>query len=261
MRILLTNDDGIYSPGLWSVAQALKELGEVFIVAPDRDQSGIGTAMTLLSVVRVHEFPSHLDGVDAVAVEGTPTDCIILATESLFDKPFDLVVSGINQGANLGLDVVSSGTVAAAINGYLRGINSIAISVAALIDVRFEPASSVASLLASFVLKKRLGATTLLNVNVPNLMSHKIEGVEIASLGPRAYLANVDRVDVGRTAYYWIKHNGPSHDRVPEGTDVWAIQNNRVAVTVLEPKCKSRSSCEERLRLVLEEIDKTLGSR
>lgn len=261
MRILLTNDDGIYSPGLWSVAQALKRLGEVFIVAPDRDQSGIGTAMSLKSVVRVHEFPSHLEGVDALAVEGTPTDCVILATETLFDEPFDLVVSGINRGANLGLDVISSGTVGAAINGYLRGINSIAVSVTSLIDVRFETASHVASLFASFVLNERFGAKILLNVNVPNLMSHKIEGIEFVSLGPRAYLANVERTGVGRRAHYWITHSGPSRDTVSEGTDVWAIENNRVAVTALEPEYKSKSLRGKHLRPVLEEIDKMFSSR
>lgn len=254
MRILLTNDDGIHSPGLWSAAQALKDVGEVCVVAPDRDQSGIGTAMTLLSVVRVHEFPSAVDGVDALSVQGTPADCVILATDSLFDQPFDLVVSGINQGANLGLDVVSSGTVAAAVHGYLRGISSIAVSVASLTDVRFEAASHTATVLAEAVSNGPLQTPVLLNVNVPNLPSHEIEGVEIAPLGPRAYLAGVERVDVGRRTHYWIRHNRPAHDEVPEGTDVWAVQNNRIAITPLDPAGMGGARSTADLRRLADEV-------
>ena len=108
MKILVTNDDGIHSPGLWALAEGLKHLGDVVVVAPDRDQSGIGGAKTLLDVLRVEEVAAKVEGVRAYAVEGTPADCVILATESLFNERFDLVASGINQGANLGLDILSS---------------------------------------------------------------------------------------------------------------------------------------------------------
>ena len=111
MRILVTNDDGIHSEGLWSVVRTLKEAGQVSVVAPDRDQSGMGAAVSLISVVRVQEVSGLVDGVKTFAVQGTPADCVILATETLFSEPFDLVVSGINQGSNLGLDVINSGTV------------------------------------------------------------------------------------------------------------------------------------------------------
>ena len=131
MRILVTNDDGIHSPGLWSVAEALKPLGEVIVVAPDRDQSGISAAMTLLAVVRAEEVQAQIEGVKAFSVEGTPGDCVILANGTLVKEPFDLVVSGINQGANFGLDIMNSGTVGAAFHGYFRGIPSIAVSVGA----------------------------------------------------------------------------------------------------------------------------------
>ena len=114
MRILVTNDDGVHSEGLWSLAAALAEIGRVSVVAPDRDMSGIGTAITLTNVVRARSVESPISGIDATSVQGTPADCAILALESLYDERFDLVASGINHGANLGLDVLSSGTVGAA---------------------------------------------------------------------------------------------------------------------------------------------------
>ena len=128
MRILVTNDDGTGSEGLWSLAEALTSVGEVFVVAPDRDRSGISAAMTLLDVVRANRIGSPVDGVEAYAVQGTPADCVILAHGALFDAPFDLIFSGINMGTNMGADVLLSGTVGAALHGYLRGVPSVAVS-------------------------------------------------------------------------------------------------------------------------------------
>ena len=107
LKILITNDDGIYAEGLWHIAKALEGLGDIYVVAPDRDMSGVGTAMTITSVLRTQEFPSYVEGVKSYVVQGTPSDSVILATEAMFDEPFDLLVSGINPGANLGLDVLS----------------------------------------------------------------------------------------------------------------------------------------------------------
>ena len=128
MKILITNDDGIYAEGLWHIVKALEGLGDIYVVAPDRDMSGVGTAMTITSVLRTQEFPSYVEGVKSYVVQGTPSDSVILATEAMFDEPFDVLVSGINPGANLGLDVFGSGTVGAALQGYYRNIPSIAIS-------------------------------------------------------------------------------------------------------------------------------------
>ena len=148
MRILVTNDDGISAPGLWRLAETLSGIGQVIVVAPDRDQSGIGTARTLLEVVRVQEVASRTEGVPAYAVQGTPADYVILATEALSTEPFDLVVSGINAGANLGLDVFVSGTVGAALQGYFRGKPSTAVSVTSLTDVLYDVAADVTLWLA-----------------------------------------------------------------------------------------------------------------
>ena len=240
LRILVTNDDGIGAPGLWRLAESLRELGQVIVVAPDRDQSGIGTARTLLEVVRVHEAASRVEGVPAYAVQGTPADCVILATETLSPEPFDLVISGINAGANLGLDVFDSGTVGGALQGYFRGKPSIAVSVASLTDVLYDVAAEVALGLAEAIAKKEsLREPMVFNVNVPNVERGQIEGAEITRLGPKAYLEGVEQGHDGRRTHYWIRHNQPTGEDAGEGTDIWAVRNNRISITPFDPSSVS----------------------
>ena len=233
MRVLVTNDDGVNSPGLWSIVEALKDEAEVSVVAPDRDQSGIGAAITLSSAVRAHQVMPHVDGIKTFAVEGTPGDCVILASETLFDQPFDLVLSGINPGANLGLDVMNSGTVGAAVHGYNCGIPSIAVSVAYDPDVRYEEAARTSRTLARVFSRNSNPAPVLLNVNVPGVSSERIERVEITTLGPRAYVPSVERGSDGRRTHYWIKQDRPESGDARKGTDVWSVRNNRVSITRL----------------------------
>ncbi len=235
MRILVTNDDGIYAPGVWSLAEAMAELGKVSVVAPDRDQSGIGTARTLLTVLRIEEVESRLEGVSAHTVSGTPSDCVILADGSLFPERFDLVASGINNGANLGLDVLDSGTFGGAMRGYFRGIPSIAVSVGGITGVDYEPAARVARGLARHVVNESGSGPALYNVNVPNVSAERIRGVKTTTLGPKAYLESIERGHDGWRSHYWIKHNRPTNQPVPEGCDVWATRNNWVSITPMEP--------------------------
>lgn len=237
MRILVTNDDGTHSPGLWALAEALKEAGDVYVVAPDRDLSGTGTALTLLNAVRTHDIVSPVDGVEAIAVEGTPTDCVVLAIGSLFSEPFDLVVSGINPGSNLGLDVWSSGTVGGAFRGHLQGIPSMAVSVVYTEDaeVRYASAARAAVTLALGLGAGALNGTPLLNVNMPDARPEDIEGVEVTRLGARAYLYNTDRVEEGRRHHYRIMYRGTAVTDPVEGTDIWAVRNNLISITPLEP--------------------------
>ena len=240
MRILVTNDDGISAPGLWPLAESLCDLGQVVVVAPDRDQSGIGTARTILEVVRVHEAVSRIEGVPAYAVQGTPADCVILATETLSAEPFDMVVSGINAGANMGLDVFDSGTVGAALQGYFRGKPSIAVSVASLTDVLYDVAAEVARGLAEAIAANEgLREPLVFNVNVPNVESGQIEGAEITRLGPKAYLEGVEQGHDGRRTHYWIRHNRPTGINAIAGTDIWAVRNNRVSITLVDPSAIS----------------------
>ena len=234
MKILVTNDDGVNAPGLWKMVGAVKGLGEVVVAAPDRDQSGIGTAMTLLEVVKSREISSPpIDGIKTYAVEGTPADCVILAAESLEPGGFDVVLSGINEGSNLGLDLLTSGTVGAAFQGYFRGIHSIAMSVASLTNVQFDAAASTAKSLVQTISAQNLSSPLFLNVNLPNTATDAIKGAAVTTVGPRLYLENVERGSNGRRTYYWIKHNRLVNHPVGEDTDIWAVRNNRIAITAL----------------------------
>ena len=234
MKILVTNDDGVNAPGLWKMAGALKDLGEVVVAAPDRDQSGIGTAMTLLEVVKSREItPPPIDGIRTYAVEGTPADCVILAAESLEPGGFDVVLSGINEGSNLGLDLLTSGTVGAAFQGYFRGIHSIAMSVASLTNVQYDAAARTAASLVKGITALDSLPPLFLNVNLPNATLDGIKGANITAVGPRLYLENVERGSNGRRTYYWIKHNRLMNKPVGEDTDIFAVRNNRIAITAL----------------------------
>ena len=235
MRILVTNDDGVHSEGLWSLAASLSEIGRVSVVAPDRDNSGISAAISIMNVVRARPVESPVHGVDTTSVQGTPADCAILALESLYDERFDLVVSGINHGANLGLDVLSSGTVGAAIQGSLRGIPSIAVSVASLEEVAFEAAARTARAIAADVARAPAatgsGAAPLVNVNLPNLLPEEVLGVCAARLGPRAYLEEVTKGHDGRRTHYWIRHSREVGADAATDTDVYAVRNGWAAIS------------------------------
>ena len=238
MRILVTNDDGTNSEGLWALAEALTSVGKVYVVAPDRDRSGISAAMTLLDVVRAHPVTSPVEGVEAHAVEGTPADCVILAHEALYDAPFDIIFSGINRGANMGADVLLSGTVGAAVHGYLRGVPSVAVSsyYDPDGDIRYESACVGAAAIARDLSEAPVNAPLLLNVNMPDADPAGVEGVEITVPGNRAFLERAEREVVGRRAHYWIRHNrANSQSDTEEGTDVWAVRNNRVSISSISP--------------------------
>ena len=235
MRILLTNDDGINSLGLWSAAEALSDLGELTVCAPDRDLSGIGAAMTLTTILRVTEVPAPIEGVSkAFAVQGTPGDCVILATESLARGRFDLVVSGINQGANFGLDVINSGTVGGAFHGYFRDIPSMAVSVASLTSPRYDAAAWITRALAQAMFANPMPTPLLLNVNLPSVGLDEIEQVQLTRLGPKAFLENVERGGDGRRQFYWIRHNRSINNTPAEGTDRWAVRNKRISITPVD---------------------------
>ena len=236
MRILVTNDDGIDAPGVWALAEVMAGLGKVSVVAPDRDQSGVGTARTLLTILRVNEVESKLEGVTAHTVSGTPSDCVILADGSLFPERFDLLVSGINNGANMGLDVLDSGTFGGALRGYFHGIPSIAVSVGGITNIDYGPAARVARSLALRISGESQDEPILYNVNVPHVFEDRIRGVKATTLGPKAYLESIERGHDGWRSHYWIKHNRPTNQKVPEGCDVWATRNNWVSITPVEPE-------------------------
>lgn len=253
MKVFVTNDDSINSDGLWAAVQALVGIAEVVVAAPDRDQSGVGTSVSLTRPVRATEVTPQVAGVKAYSIEGTPADCTILALEKLFGSA-DLVVSGINKGANLGEDVLISGTVGGALQGYTRDIPSIAISVASLKAARFDAAGRLLRRLAEQIVAGVLSGPVFLNVNLPAIEPGKIEGIEITRLASRAYTDKVTEGDDGRRPYYWIARSRPE-SKFDVGTDAWAVRNNRVSITPLHTDMTNISKLPvlEELSLLLSE--------
>ncbi len=244
MKILLINDDGITSPGIWAAARALRQVGEVAVVAPDRQQSGVGACLTLHAPVKVGEWimdqefrpQSQIEGdglfrVSAYSVEGTPGDSCILALENLV-KDVDLVVSGVNAGSNVGWDVMVSGTVGGAIQGFVRGINTIAISVAAVTNTKYDIAEKILAPLAE-KFRDYSGDTLFLNVNIPNVELDQVAGVRVTRLGGRSYGENVRAENVGPEKRYWISRNRPINETPDPDSDIAALKNNCISITPL----------------------------
>ena len=236
LKILVTNDDGIHSRGLWAAVEALGAAGEITVVAPDREQSGVGASLTLHAPIRANAISPGVhggkEGIRAYSVEGTPGDSCALALEHLVG-PVDLVVSGINQGSNLGEDVLISGTVGAAFQGYIRGFPSLAISVAAVSDTRFDVAVGFLRILASSLAAGTTLPLSLINVNIPNEPVAEIQGVMVTRLGRRSYGESVTEGHDGRRSYYWVTRDKPVSQEEPADTDIWALGHNRISITPL----------------------------
>jgi 5'-nucleotidase len=231
MRVLLTNDDGITSPGLHALAGAFVRTHETTVVAPEHERSATGHAITLHKPLRARRALGYPSGVTAWATNGTPADCVVLGVLELLSEPPDVVVSGVNVGANLGRDVTYSGTVSGAMEGAILGIPSIAVSVAAFEGVRFDVAVRFATYLAHQILERRLPCDTLLNVNVPNLPPERLKGVMLARQSERRYLSSLEkRTDPRGHTYYWL--TGQRDGAVGEpGTDAWALASGYISVT------------------------------
>ena len=232
MKILVSNDDGVYSEGLWTLVRELTKIAKVSVVAPDRDQSGSGTSITLRHPLRMINIKPPVDGVDAYSVEGTPADSVILALRLVLKEGVDLVVSGINEGPNLGDDVYVSGTVSAALQGFFYGIPALAFSIAAFGDLHFDVAAKLARLMVGETVDKGSLGRILLNVNLPNLPQDKLEGIEITRLGERKYVDRIEPGHDGKRQYHWIMRGKPEW-KSASGTDVWALEKNKISVTPL----------------------------
>lgn len=228
-NVLLTNDDGFRATGLKRLREALARIGDVMIVAPEREQSAASHALTLTSPLRINWVDEN-----TISVDGTPTDCVLLAMRGLLGRRPDLLISGINHGPNLGDDVTYSGTVAAAFEGTLLGLPSIALSVCSWQDCNFDAAAQFATRIADEVLRHGLPEATLLNVNVPSMPAVDIKGVKVTRLGKRLYRdAIVRKTDPRGRDYYWIGGKEPIW--VPgEETDFEAIEQGMISVTPLK---------------------------
>ncbi|MBC8017758.1 MAG: 5'/3'-nucleotidase SurE [Verrucomicrobia bacterium] len=229
MNIMVTNDDGIHAAGIKALATALRELGDVTVVAPDRERSAAGHSLTLHSPLRVVELR---DGF--FAVDGTPTDCVNMGIHSLLPFRPDLVISGINHGSNLGDDITYSGTVAAAIEATLMGIPAIAVSLATFERTgHFPAAARVALRVARQVIENGLPQDTFLNVNVPNCPEEEMNSPLVTRQGKRSFVGKIiDKTDPRGRKYYWIG-SGEADFNDYEGTDFHAINRKHVSITPL----------------------------
>ena len=234
MRLLLTNDDGIHAPGLAALIKAVRDLGDVVVVAPDREQSGMGASFTLHRPVRVRKLRTR--GVKLYSVDGTPGDSVIVALgHILADEQPDIVISGINHGANMGADVFLSGTVGAALHAHFRSIPALAISMPLRKRLRYTTAAAVARSIAQTVVADAERYSSLLfNVTVPNLALSALRGVEITNLISRAVAFEVTHGNDGRRDYYWIGVARTKREDVQEGTDVWALREKKVSITPVQ---------------------------
>jgi 5'-nucleotidase len=228
VKILVSNDDGYFAPGITLLAEALRQLGEVTVVAPERDRSGASKSLTLDRPLTVRRAPNGY-----FSVNGTPTDCVHIAVTGLLDFTPDLIVSGVNLGANMGDDTIYSGTVAAAAEGYLLGIPSVAVSLTSKTGQHFDSAIGIALQIVERLRASPIREPVLLNVNVPDVAPAELGGIEVTRLGRRHKAEPVVKLTTprGETAY-WIGPAGGAADAGP-GTDFHAVQSRRVSVTPL----------------------------
>jgi 5'-nucleotidase len=237
MHILLTNDDGIYAPGLLALADVLGDVGNVTILAPDRNWSASGHVKTMHRPLRVTKT-QLANGVRAYTTDGAPSDCVALAILGFFEEPINLVVSGINPHANVGHDVTYSGTVTAAMEAAISGIPGIAFSLDAPVDFQgeldFRSSAEVALRITQQIARRTFPDGLLLNINIPYRPFQELHGIQITHQGQRVYRDKlVKRSDPRRRPYYWIGGDAPTG--VPEsGSDVWALAEGYVSITPLQ---------------------------
>ncbi len=229
MRILLSNDDGYFAPGIACLAEALQGLGEIVVVAPERDRSGASNSLTLDRPLSLRQAANGF-----YFVNGTPTDCVHLAVTGMLEYMPDMVISGINHGANMGDDTIYSGTVAAATEGYLLGIPAIAISLVGKNQQHFETAGKIARELAERFVANPVHEPVLLNVNVPDVHHDQLAGTLVTRLGKRHKAEPVVPITTPRhETMYWVGAAGAAQD-AGEGTDFHAVENGYASITPLQ---------------------------
>ena len=227
MRILISNDDGYQANGIRHLTKSLSEIAEVIVVAPSENKSAASSSLTIGKPLKPIQIEKNIYAIDA-----TPTDCVHLALCGFIKEPIDLVVTGINHGANLGDDIIYSGTVAGAFEGRFLGLPSIAISLASWDCNHFDTASAIAKRLVAQIDKSGISSSTILNVNIPDIPISKIKGIKSTRSG-RRHRSAPSIQDKKDPSIYWIGENGKEADNA-NGTDFYAISNNFVSVTPLQ---------------------------
>jgi 5'/3'-nucleotidase len=239
--ILVTNDDGIHSKGIIVLAKALQEIGNIFVVAPDSEQSAVAHSLTLHRPLRVDKIKKNF-----YAVDGTPADCIHLGVNTILPKRPRLIVSGINKGGNLADDIIYSGTVSAAFEGTLLGIPSFAISLVSRSHFKFDVAARFALRVARYIMRRGLPRNTFLNINVPNLDEKEIKSYKITQQGKLIHDGGgvIEKVDPRGRKYYWIGGGEMIFDK-GRNTDVEAISKSHISITPLNLDLTNYSSIRE----------------
>ncbi|MFC1993349.1 5'/3'-nucleotidase SurE [Chloroflexota bacterium] len=232
MKILVTNDDGIFAEGLWTLVKELRNIAQVAVVAPDREQSAVGTAVSLRQPLRVQSIRPPVPEVEAYSVEGTPADSVILALSKLIETKIDVVVSGTNQGSNLGDDVLISGTVSGALQGYLRGLPAIAISVGTADGLYLNNAAKLAALLVKKIHSNSSPANIFLNVNLPDSPLAEIRGVKITRPARYSHIDTVEEGNHSKWKHYWLVRQ-QRNKATDKKTDIWAIDQGYISITPL----------------------------
>lgn len=233
MNILVTNDDGISSPGIWQLASSMSRIGSALIVAPDKEQSATGTSVTLRSTTAVKEVPSSLDGVKAYSVEGTPNDCVLVGLRLMRESRIDLIVSGINYGPNCGRDIPHSGTVMATLPGYFRKIPSIAVSLAVKSyaeELRYDVAAGIVESVAAGIIDGGLPRDCILNINVPNIPLAEVKGILVTKTAPTSYIRLMEKKADAR---YSVGIGKSVTRDMMEGTDIEALESGYISITPL----------------------------
>jgi len=249
--ILVTNDDGVHSPGLHSLFHAMKEIGDAYLIAPDRERSAVSHALTLHRPLKAEKLRDHV-----FSLNGTPTDCVAVGVHKLLPEKPAFVVSGINKGANLGDDITYSGTVSAAIESTIMGIPAFAVSLAVSnkpsLPLHFETAADIAGEIGIHILSHSLPYDTLLNVNVPDIEPVKIRGIKFTRQGKRIYDGSIQETfDPHGEKHYWIGGGEPYWER-GEDTDIQAVYDNFISITPLHldlTNYDALRSLQERLKL------------
>jgi 5'-nucleotidase len=243
MHILISNDDGIDAPGIYALAQELRSIARITVIAPDRQQSAVGHAITMQYPLRVTPFNKNGEFF-GYAVKGTPADAVKLGVKCLVEEPIDLLFSGINQGSNTAINIIYSGTVSAATEGTILGIPSIAMSLTTHEEYDFGVAARFAKRIALLVMERGLPKGTLLNVNVPAVPESEIKGVMVTEQGKSSWDDTFDvRRDPSNREYYWLTGRMNVTDTASEA-DTIAIRNRYISVTPIHYDLTDRDQVE-----------------
>lgn len=244
--ILVTNDDGITAPGIASLIEVVKTIGDVVVVAPDKPQSGMGHAITINATLRIHKV--NIYGVkEEYSCTGTPVDCVKIAINKILKRKPDIVVSGINHGSNMSINVIYSGTMSAAVEGAIEGVPSVGFSLLnESIDADFTAAKKIVKTIVNQVLKNGMPKGVCLNVNIPKVKYDLIKGIKVCRQARANWIEELDeRKDPSGKTYFWLTGRFDNYDKGKKDTDVWALENQYVSIVPTQFDMTAHHSIKE----------------